>query len=60
MREIDFERGNGLGSPYIWQMEDYETLTHSKNYFARKFSKSLDEEIIMQILGYIKMRSEEL
>ena len=60
LREIDFERGNGLGSPYTWQMEDYETLTHSKNYFARKFSKSLDEDVIVRILDYVKMRSEEL
>lgn len=60
LREIDFERGNGLGSPYTWQMEDYETLTHLKNYFAREFSKSLDEDIIVRILDYVKMWSEEL
>lgn len=32
-REIDWSRGR----PYVWQVEDYSVLIHSKALFARKF-----------------------
>lgn len=35
LRAIDWHRG----SPYVWRMEDYETLMHSEKIFARKFDE---------------------
>ena len=48
MREIDWDRG----SPYTWQMQDFEYLMKSKKFFARKFS-SQDLEIVKKIVNAI-------
>ena len=48
MREIDWDRG----SPYTWQMRDFEYLMKSKKFFARKFS-SQDLEIVYKIKNAI-------
>lgn len=44
-RLIDFERGK----PYIWRSEDYEELTNSDAWFARKFSESVDMDIVNKL-----------
>lgn len=45
MRYIDWKRGN----PYVFRIEDYEQLVHSDMMFARKFSETVDRDIIEQI-----------
>ena len=48
MREIDWVRGG----PYTWQETDYEFLTHSERWFARKFSSKhsiLTERLLVRI-----------
>lgn len=48
MREIDWERGS-FASPYIWRSEDEVILRESSKLFARKFSTSVDSEIISRL-----------
>ena len=42
LRAIDWERGR----PYTWKMDDVKELLASGNLFARKFSTSIDKNII--------------
>ena len=44
-RYIDWERGE----PYTFTIEDYHDLTDSNCFFARKFSSSIDIEIINKL-----------
>lgn len=50
LRLIDWERGN----PYIWRMEDYDSIVASPCMFARKFDLNVDRQIIDKILSHIK------
>lgn len=52
-RLIDWEKGN----PYIWQVHDYLQLIHSDALFARKFSSSVDKDIIDKIYNYIVQKT---
>ena len=45
MRYIDWKRG----SPYTFRIKDYEELINSNCFFARKFSTSVDKEIIKKL-----------
>lgn len=54
LRLLDFDGGNGYGSPKVWTMDDKEILVSSKDLFARKFEKNIDNEIIEFILDKIK------
>lgn len=47
MRKIDWNRG----SPYTWLKNDYEELINSEFLFARKFSETVDSEIIDKIFN---------
>ena len=38
------------GSPYAFRLEDYELIEKSKNLFARKFSESVDKDLICKVL----------
>ncbi len=44
-RLIDFERGK----PYIWRSADYDELTNSDAWFARKFSEVVDMDIVNKL-----------
>lgn len=46
IRLIDWERGNGIGSPKTWTMDDWEEIDNAFELFARKFSSSQDREVI--------------
>lgn len=48
VRLIDWKRGN----PYVWQMDDYDSIISSPCMFARKFDLNVDKEIIEAILKY--------
>lgn len=50
MREIDWQRG----APYTWRKEDFNYLINSERLFARKFSYTVDSEIIKLIINKIK------
>ncbi len=52
MREIDWKRGSAT-SPYIWRNKDFEYLMQSDKLFARKFSTTVDDEIINRIYNEI-------
>ncbi len=52
MRLVDWKRGAN-GSPYTFRIEDYLMLIHSHALFARKFSESIDKEIIDKIIDYV-------
>ena len=45
LRCIDWERG----MPYVFRVEDFDMIVNSGKLFARKFSTSVDEEIIDRI-----------
>jgi len=47
MRKIDWNRG----TPYTWLKKDYEELINSEFLFARKFSETVDSEIIDKIFN---------
>lgn len=49
MRDIDWDRGN----PYTWKTEDFEHLKNSDRLFARKFSSTIDKNIINQITAFV-------
>lgn len=56
MRYIDWERG----IPYIFRLEDYNDIINSNMIFARKFSTSVDREIIEKIYTTLKEQSKRL
>jgi hypothetical protein len=47
MRLIDWSRGK----PYTWRKEDYDILTNSNMFYARKIDPNVDDEIITLITG---------
>ena len=49
MRLIDWNRG----TPYVWQMSDFDELISSEKFFARKFS-SKDMDIVQALYKHIK------
>lgn len=53
VRFIDWTRGQN-GNPYTFKNQDYHILQTNKNLFARKFSESIDKEIIQRICSEIK------
>lgn len=54
LMKLDFMRGNGKGSPYVWRDEDYSEIVGSNCLFARKFDSTIDDVIIKRISAYIK------
>ena len=52
MRLTDWNRGD----PYIYHSEDFSSLIKSKMLFARKFDETIDNEIILKILDYLKQQ----
>lgn len=53
LRYDDYTRGNGA-SPYIFRETDFEELKNNKNFFARKFSETVDDEIICKLHKYVE------
>lgn len=53
VRFIDWTRGKD-GHPYTFKNEDYNCLLINKNLFARKFSESVDKEIIQRLCSEIE------
>lgn len=53
LREIDFDRGNGFGSPHIWTIDDTSILASTKNLYARKFDERIDSDIIGFVIKQI-------
>lgn len=49
LRCIDWKRGAN-GNPYTFRAIDYAMLKESRDLFARKFSQSVDEEIIDKVI----------
>ena len=45
MREVDWNRGD----PYVWRIDDFDTLMSSEKLFARKFDEKVDNEIINKL-----------
>ena len=50
MRYMDWERGY----PYVFRIDDFDELTENQCNFARKFSSSVDREIIDKLYDRIK------
>ena len=50
MHKVDWNRGN----PYIYRIDDYDELIHSKCMFARKFDSNVDKKIIDKLYSYVK------
>lgn len=55
LRLLDFERGNGYGSPHIYTMADKDEIENTKNLFGRKFDIRVDSEIVNYILERIQV-----
>lgn len=55
MRFIDWERGKN-GNPYTFRNEDLEVIMKSKAFFARKFSETVDRDIIINICSRINQK----
>ena len=51
-RYIDWKRGN----PYTFRINDFDELINSNCFFARKFSKKTDKEILDKIYNYVKCK----
>lgn len=49
MRLVDFDNGNGLGSPHVFTSIDYDAIVNSGCIFARKFDERIDNQIILMI-----------
>lgn len=56
MRYIDWDRG----SPYVFRSSDYNLLMQSEYLFARKFSTSVDSQIITNIYEYLSLENKKL
>lgn len=52
MRLIDWSRGSN-GNPYTFRKEDFQLLTASGELFARKFSETVDKEIVLKICDWV-------
>ena len=50
LRSIDWKRGN----PYIYRLEDFESLIHSEFLFARKFDQNVDKNIVDKLKEYLE------
>ena len=50
LRKIDWKRG----TPYVFQVDDFEELIQAPHMFARKFDEDRDNEIIMKLQKYIE------
>lgn len=53
MRLIDMKRRGHSGNPYTWENGDWPEIRNSDCLFARKFSMSVDEQIINQVCRYV-------
>ena len=53
VRKIDWGRGHMI-APYVWRTNDFEVLMNSDKLFARKFSSSVDKEIIDMIFQSLR------
>lgn len=53
LRLIDFQRGNGYGSPHVWTINDINEILNTNNLFGRKFDSEIDAEIVEEILNKI-------
>lgn len=53
LRLIDFQRGNGYGSPHIWTIGDKDEILKTNNLFGRKFNSEIDSEIVKVVLDAI-------
>ena len=53
LRLIDFQRGNGYGSPHVWTINDINEILNTNNLFGRKFDSEVDAEIVKEILNKI-------
>lgn len=49
LRFIDWARGSN-GNPYTFKIEDYDVLSKTDALFARKFSETVDKDIIKKIV----------
>ena len=58
MRYIDFHRGPGDGSPYIFRGEDFDLLINSGFIFARKFDIKAHPDICYQLEAYLLGESQ--
>ncbi len=56
MRLIDWSRGK----PYTWRKEDYDILTSSNMFYARKIDPSVDDDIITLIAGNILEKQDSV
>lgn len=53
-RLINWQKAKkGSGHPYIWRIDDLETIRKSKAMFARKFDENVDKNIINSIEEFI-------
>lgn len=53
VRFIDWARGEN-GNPYTFRNQNYQSLKTNENLFARKFSESVDKEIIQRICSELQ------
>ena len=53
LRLIDFERGNGQGSPHVFSYEDLQLVKKTENLWGRKFDLQYDSKIIDEVLRQI-------
>lgn len=49
MRLIDWNRGN----PYVFQIDDFESIILSPMLFARKFDQRIDDKVIDKLFAYL-------
>lgn len=57
LRYVDWERGNGVGNPYVFKTQDFDTLMNSDALFARKFDLNADSQICDMIYNKLKQEA---
>ena len=53
VRFIDWERGSN-GNPYTFRINDFKMLQNSDALFARKFSETIDKDIIWKVISELQ------
>lgn len=57
IRLVDWERGSN-GNPYIFVINDFKMLWSSDVLFARKFSETIDTDIIRKVISELQKEKE--
>ena len=53
LRLVDWSRGESVRHPWTFRLQDWELLTHTPHFWARKFDDGVDAAIIEKLSDYL-------